>query len=113
MFLVLIVHSRFEWKLSENCSFTQQTLDKPRFRIVHAMMVNTALYLMSDTTIWHYIVPEIKEEILTYSNPLWNLFCAVGCANLIFSGLSSWTSKTKKAQLEPMLPKVSKSTHWE
>ena len=58
-------------------------------------MVNTALYLMSDTTIWHYIVPDIKEEILFYYNPLWNLFCTVGCANSLtkaFSGNSSLTN---------------------
>ena len=88
------MHSRFEWKLSENWSFTRQTWGKPRFRLVHAMMVNTALYLMSDTTIWHYIVPDIKEEILIYNNPLSNLFCLVGCANSLtnaFSGNSSFT----------------------
>ena len=95
MFLVLIVHSRFEWKLSENCSFTRQTWGKPRFRVVHAMMVNTALYLMSDTTIWHYIVPDIKEEILIYNNPLWNLFCAVDCANSLTNAFSRNSSLTK------------------
>ena len=26
---------------------------------------------MSDPTIWHYIVPDIKKEILIYYNPLW------------------------------------------
>ena len=73
------------------------------------MMVNTALYFMSDTTIWHYIVPDIKEEILIYCNPLSNLFCTVGCANSLTNAFSGNSSLTKNSHEQKQRPFAARS----
>ena len=54
--------------------------------------MNIASYLTSDTTISPYIVPDIKEEIFFYKNPVSKLFCSLGSANRVFGGLSSRTN---------------------
>ena len=38
----------------------------------------TFIYLVSGTTIQHYIVPSLKKQSLFYKNPVLDLFCRVG-----------------------------------
>ena len=38
----------------------------------------TPIYLVSGTTIQHYIVTSLKEQLFFYKNPVLHLFCRVG-----------------------------------
>ena len=51
----------------------------------------TPIYLVSGTTIQHYIVPSLKEQLFFYKNPVLDLFCRVGWTKQYFPGSSSLT----------------------
>ena len=65
---------------------------KPRFYVESQIWKKTPLYLVSGTTIQHYIVPSFKEQLFFYKNPVLDLFCRVGWTKQYFLGSSSWTN---------------------
>ena len=51
---------------------------KPRFYVESQIWKKDQIYLVSGTTIPHYIVPSLKKQLFFYKNPVLDLFCRVG-----------------------------------
>ena len=64
---------------------------KPRFYVESQIWKKTPIYLVSGTTIQHYIVPSFKEQLFLYKNPVLDFFCRVGWTKQYFLVSSSWT----------------------
>ena len=67
---------------------------KPRFYVESQIWKKTPIYLVSGTTIQHYIVPSFKEQLLCYKNPVLDLFCQVGWTNSLNNAFSRVSSST-------------------
>ena len=62
----------------KDVKFTRQKMIEPRFHAERHIWAKNPIYLVSGTTIWDYIVPSLKEQLLFYRNPVSDLFCRVG-----------------------------------
>ena len=67
---------------------------KPRFYVESQIWKKTPIYLVSGTTIQHFIVPSFKEQLFFYKNPVLDLFCRVGWTNSLNKAFSRVSSST-------------------
>jgi len=67
---------------------------KSRFYVESQIWNKIPIYLVSGTTIQHYIVASLKEHLFFYKNPVLDLFCRVGWTNSLNKAFSRVSSST-------------------